>query len=82
MKMNLDGDGMGEIEVELPTDVADAIWDRLNTIATSKIFDGDPRTMDQRRADIYAAIIFGMDITKGVPDFGKISLDDPRLGTW
>jgi hypothetical protein len=60
MWMRTDDDGIGMIGMDLPTEVADAIWERLTTIASSSAYDDDPRTMDQRRADLFAALLLGI----------------------
>jgi Domain of unknown function (DUF222) len=53
------GDGVSELAARLPTEVAAASYDRLCELATKAKTPDDPRTPDQRRADVFADLLLG-----------------------
>jgi hypothetical protein len=54
-------DGMAELRLTLPAELAEAIYDRLTRLARRAAREGDPRTLGQLRADVAAALLLGAD---------------------
>jgi hypothetical protein len=56
-------DGMAELRAVLPADAAEAVWQRIDH-ATDLLPADDPRTADQKRADLFVdAVLSGIDGT-------------------
>lgn len=54
-----DKDGMAWLSARLPADQAAAIWNRITAIARGLQGPGEPRTLTQIRADVYATALLG-----------------------
>jgi hypothetical protein len=52
-------DGASDVGGTLPTEVADAIWRRVTSLALHARLPEDLRTLEQVRADVYAALLLG-----------------------
>jgi hypothetical protein len=52
-------DGMAQLSLTLPAELAGAVYDRLTALARAVAADGDPRTLDQLRVDVAAALLLG-----------------------
>jgi Domain of unknown function (DUF222)/HNH endonuclease len=62
------------IGCNLPADRAAAILDGINRLALAAHFQGDQRTMDQRRADVYLDLLEGRQILGAPEPRGKIDI--------
>lgn len=61
-------DGMGELAVALPAELAAACWTAIDAHARTWTAPGEQRTIDQRRADAFADLLLGhTDTSEGIP---------------
>jgi hypothetical protein len=63
-------DGMAEVRLTLPAELAEAIHQRLTALARRAACADDPRTLGQIRADVAAALLLGADAGDGDGDGG------------
>jgi hypothetical protein len=66
-----DKDGMAWLSAYLPADQAAAIWNRTTAVARGLQGPDEPRTLTQRRADVYATALLGSGNGRSIRDGGE-----------
>lgn len=66
-------DGMAEIGMALPAEVASAAWDRIDRLARQAI--GDGRSLDAARADVAADLLLGRHVGAGMAVRVNVTVD-------
>lgn len=62
------------IGCNLPADRATAILEGINRLARAAHFDGDQRTIDQRRADVYLDLLEGLHLGSAIAARGTVDI--------
>ncbi len=61
VRVRYHGDGASTVAADLPDDTAARVFHRISALAQGLDNPGDPRTMDQKRADVFLDLILGQD---------------------